>query len=78
MSQDSERHAPTNVCIATTLDTEQIETMDRNELELLRSFVSDEIFQFLTTGCDKTQPTNSAYVDPTDPLKVELDSLLLQ
>ena len=52
--------------------------MDRNELELLRSFVSDEIFQFLTTGCDMTQPTNSAHVDPTDPLEAELDSLLLQ
>ena len=25
-----------------------------------------------------TQPTNSAHVDPTDPLEVELDSLLLQ
>ena len=25
-----------------------------------------------------TQPTNSAHVDPTDPLEAELDSLLLQ
>ena len=52
--------------------------MDRNELELLRNFVSDEIFQFLTMGCDMTQPTHSAHVDPTDPLEAELDLLLLQ
>ena len=48
------------------------------ELELLQSFISDEIFQFLTTGCDMTQPTHSAHIDPTDPLEAELDSLLLQ
>ena len=51
--------------------------MDRNKLELLRSFVSKEI-ESLTTGCDMTQPTHSAHVDPTDPLEAELDSLLLQ
>ena len=56
--------------------------MDSVELDLeqLRTFISEEIFDFIATGtggCDMTQPTTSAHVDPADPLEAELDSLLL-
>ena len=52
--------------------------MDEVELVQLQSFMSDDIFHFLTTGYNMTQPIHSTHVDPTDPLEVELDALLLQ